>query len=127
MLGDKAYDSAELRDELHERGPIINEVGTRDFWPVIAEAVTFGYGSAGTYGFRRLAVRDRWHNGKAHGDFLSQEFCRKYWVPYLSSGTIVENDEGTERPPWWLWTVSTFQIKYVLLVTVGAFLWRWLM
>jgi alpha-beta hydrolase superfamily lysophospholipase len=39
--------------------PIINEVGTRDIWPAIAESVTTGYGSAGTYGFRRPLVRDR--------------------------------------------------------------------
>ena len=26
------------------KAPIVNEVGTRDFLPVIAEAVTFGYG-----------------------------------------------------------------------------------
>jgi pimeloyl-ACP methyl ester carboxylesterase len=30
--------------------PLINEVGTKDFWPVITEVVTIGYGSAGTYG-----------------------------------------------------------------------------
>jgi hypothetical protein len=107
--------------------PLVNEVGTRDFWPVIAEAVTFGYGSAGTYGFRRPAVRDRWHNGKAHGDFLNQKFCMKYWVPFLRKGEIVEDNETAERPPWWLWAVSTFQIRYLILIAaVGAFLWRWL-
>jgi len=106
--------------------PLVNEVGTRDFWPVIAEVVTFGYGSAGTYGFRRPAVRDRWHNGKAHGDFLNQKFCMKYWVPFLRNGEIVEDNETAERPPWWLWAVSTFQIRYLVLIAVGVLLWRWL-
>jgi len=106
--------------------PLVNEVGTRDFWPVIAEVLTFGYGSAGTYGFRRPAVRDRWHNGKAHGDFLNQEFCMKYWVPFLRNGEVVEDNETAERPPWWLWAVSTFQIRYVVLIAVGVLLWRWL-
>jgi cellulose biosynthesis protein BcsQ len=105
--------------------PLINEVGTRDFWPVIAEAATFRYGSAGTYGFHRPGVVDRWHNGKAAGDFLNQQFCRKYWVPFLSEGRIVTDDEAPEPPPWWLRAVSTFQIKYVSLIAVGAFLWRW--
>ncbi|MGQ0444888.1 MAG: hypothetical protein ACT4O2_07135 [Beijerinckiaceae bacterium] len=59
------------------KGELLNEVGTRDFLPVLAEVVTFGYGSAGTYGFRRPAVRDRWHNGKAHSDFLKRDFCQK--------------------------------------------------
>jgi Leucine Rich repeats (2 copies)/Leucine Rich repeat len=106
--------------------PIINEVGTRDFWPIAAEVVTFGYGSVGTYGFRRPAVRDRWHNGKAHSDFLNRDFCQRYWVPFLTGGAIVEDDEEAERPPWWLWLVSTFQIKYVVLISLGVVIWRWL-
>jgi len=57
--------------------PLLNEVGTRDIWPAIAEAVTFGYGSTGTYGFRRVPVRDRWHNGAAHGDFLKKTLLPK--------------------------------------------------
>ena len=93
---------------------------------MIAEVVTFGYGSAGTYGFLRPAVRDRWHNGKAHSDFLNQKFCSKYWVPFLRNGKIIENNEKAEQPPWWLWAASTFQIKYVILAAVvGVFLWRW--
>ena len=37
--------------------PLVNEVGTRDVWPAIAEAATFGYGSAGAYGFRAQRCR----------------------------------------------------------------------
>jgi len=106
------------------KGELLNEVGTRDFWPVFAEVVTFGYGAAGTYGFRRPAVRDRWHNGKAHSDFLNQQFCQKYWAPFLRDGNIIDNDKEAERPPWWLWAVSVFKIKYiVMLIAAGVFLW----
>jgi hypothetical protein len=105
--------------------PLLNEVGTRDFWPVFAKVVTFGYGAAGTYGFRRPAIRDRWYNGKAHSDFLNPDFCRDYWVPFLREGTIIENDKEAERPPWWLWAVSVFQIKYLVLAAAAVFLyWR---
>jgi pimeloyl-ACP methyl ester carboxylesterase len=31
--------------------PILNDVGTRDIWPALAESVTWGYGSVGSYGF----------------------------------------------------------------------------
>jgi pimeloyl-ACP methyl ester carboxylesterase len=107
--------------------PLINEVGTRDFWPAAAEAVTFGYGSAGTYGFRRAAVLDRWHNGKAHSDFLNKEFCKTHWVPVLHDRPIEPDDKEAEPPPWGLWILSTFQIRYVILAIVaGALLWRWL-
>jgi hypothetical protein len=106
--------------------PLVNEVGTRDFWPAIAEAVTIGYGSAGTYGFRRPAVKDRWHNGKSHSDFLNRDFCTKYWVPFLRNGEFIENDEEPEPTPWWLWVVSTLQIKYMIAIALVAFLWVWL-
>jgi small GTP-binding protein len=106
--------------------PLVNEVGTRDFWPVMAKVITFGYGWPGTYGFRRPPVRDRWHNGRAHSDFLTPEFCRRYWVSCLSGDKWIDDDESADRPPWWLWVVSTFQIKYVLLIVVTALLWRWL-
>jgi hypothetical protein len=65
--------------------------------------VTFGYGSAGTHGFHRTGVRDRWHNGKGHSDFLTPEFCKEYWVPFLRDGKIIDNDENDEkdaRTPW---------------------------
>ena len=52
------------------------------------------------YGFLRPAVQDRRHNGMAHGDFLNAEFCRKYWLPFLRDGTIVEDPEAAEPPPW---------------------------
>jgi len=106
---------------------LINEVGTRDFWPVIAEVVTFGYGSSGTYGFRRPPVRDRWHNGKAHSDFLNEEFCKKYWVPLLRDDEIIDDEERAERTPWWVSTISTFQIRFVvpLIVAVVLYYWFW--
>jgi pimeloyl-ACP methyl ester carboxylesterase len=59
------------------RPPIVNEVGTRDIWPAMAESITLGYGSAGTYGFRRPLVRDRWHNGAGHNFFLTEPFCEQ--------------------------------------------------
>ncbi len=110
--------------------PLINEVGTRDVWPVLAETVTTGYGSAGTYGFRRPGVRDRWHNGKSHSAFLKRDFCLRYWVPFLRDGTIIEDDEDAEPPPWWLSIVTTVQPRYliaiILMVFVGWFVARFI-
>lgn len=75
-----------FEDYRHRFNPdLINEVGTRDYWPVIAKVVTFGYGWAGTYGFRRPAVRDRWHNGKAHSDFLKSRI-----LPNILDTLLVE-------------------------------------
>jgi hypothetical protein len=109
--------------------PILNEVGARDVWPAIAESVTWGYGSAGTYGFRRPRVRDRWHPGAGHGYFLDPKFCRKYWIPFFKDGTIVEGAKNPEDPPVWLKTLSVIRLKYVLLgvalaVLIPVYLFR---
>ena len=101
--------------------PLINEVGTRDIWPVLAQTMTTGYGSAGTCGFRRSGVHDRWHNGKTHSDFLTCEFCERYWVPFLGDGTIIEDDAKAESPPWWLQIVATVQPRY--LIAAACILW----
>jgi hypothetical protein len=102
--------------------PIINEVGTRDIWPAIAESITLGYGSAGTYGFRRPLVRDRWHNGARHGYFLDAQFCKRFWSPFLRDGTFVPGAETPESPSLWLQSLSIVKIKYILTVLVLAFL-----
>jgi hypothetical protein len=92
--------------------PVINEVGNRDFWPAVAESVTWGYGSAGTYGFRRPRVRDRWHAKAGHGYFLNARFCNRYWVPFLREGTIVEG-ALPESAPLWIRLISIFPLKYL--------------
>src|ERR1700722_166366 len=100
------------------KGQIINEIGTADPWPALAESVTTGYGSAGTYGFRRPGVRDRWHNDARHGDFLTAEFCKKFWIPYLlteDADDIVEGDTAPKSPPCWVRLISIFKIKYIVV------------
>ena len=103
--------------------PIVNEVGTRDVWPAIAQNVTTGYGSAGTYGFRRPLVRDRWHNEARHGYFLDQHFCKKFWVPFLKTGQIVPGAKAPESPRMWLQLLPVFKVIVVvgLLGLAGLF------
>lgn len=96
--------------------PILNDVGTRDIWPAMAESVTWGYGSAGTYGFRRPLVKDRWHNGAGHGFFLKPGFCSKFWVPFLQEGHIEEASKEPESPRLWIQLLSIVRLKYVALV-----------
>ena len=83
--------------------PILNDVGTRDVWPAMAESVTLGYGSAGTYGFHRPLVLDRWHNGAGHNFFLKDDrFCEKFWIPFLRDGTVELGAVTPEEPRWWI-------------------------
>jgi pimeloyl-ACP methyl ester carboxylesterase len=72
-------------DQVLERfvHPLLNEIGTKDFLPAMAESAGWGYGSVGSTGFNRPPVETRWHHGFRHSDFLSEEFCNKFWIPFL--------------------------------------------
>jgi hypothetical protein len=98
--------------------PVLNEVGTRDPWPATADFLTFGYGSAGTTGFNKPFVKDRYHNKAGHNYFLNATFARDYWVPFLRDGTVRPGSENPENPPWWVVLLITFKIKYLLAAAV---------
>lgn len=98
--------------------PLLNDVGTADPWPAIAEALTTDYGSAGTTGFNRPGVEDRYHNDKGHGHFLSGAFATTFWAPFLRDGTVVPGDSPAKDPPLWVRLISTFKIKYLLLAAL---------
>jgi len=94
-----------LRDDfpLHQyldrfNQPLINEVGTRDFLPALAQSVTWGYGSVGSNGYNAPPVETRWHRRLFHSDFLTPEFCTRFWIPFLRDGTIVRADAPSTLP-----------------------------
>lgn len=89
-----------LEKYLHQfTAPIHNEIGTRDYWPVVAAALTFSYGSVGADGFQRAGVQDRWHKDFRHSDFLTQQFCEKFFIPSLL-GKEVDGDDAVSFPAW---------------------------
>lgn len=80
--------------------PVLNEVGTMDRWPLVASAVTFGYGSIGTYGYFGAPVIDRFHLNAGHGHFTNAGFTTKFWLPFLletGRNGVVPGDEPTEE------------------------------
>lgn len=100
--------------------PIINEVGSKDYLPALAESVTWGYGSAGTYGFRSPRIRDRWHNDTGHSQFLTDAFCKRFWVPFFTDGTIVEADREFKAPSFYIRFISKFKIRNLLVILISA-------
>jgi hypothetical protein len=104
---------------------VLNEVGTRDIWPVMAVSATWGYGSAGAFGFNRTPVYDRYHKGVSHSAFLNAPFCKSWWVPVLR-GDKPRPADLPESPPFWLRLFSVIHFKYVviaLLALWGAHVW----
>lgn len=95
-------------------GSILNEVATKDPWPAIAESMTTGYGSAGTFGFKRPRIVDRWHLG-GHSHLINKENCRSYWLPFLNNGEIIETNISP-KVPFWISALNTIRLKYWFIV-----------
>lgn len=79
-------------------GPLLNEIGTKDFLPALAESAGWGYGSVGSTGFNRSPVETRWHHGYRHSDFLTEDFCKKSWIPFLEGNKPEPGDKPVQLP-----------------------------
>ena len=100
------------------RSDILNEVAAKDVWPAFAESITTGYGSAGTFGFKRPRIYDRWNNG-GHSAVLNAKHARDYWLPFLSSGEI-KPIEASSRVPFWIRLINFVRLKYWILFALLA-------
>ena len=112
-------------DKVHaqvEVGNVINDVGRRDVWPVMAKLLTFGYGDAGTHGFG-FGARDRFHNAR-HGDYFEGDFPQKFWAPWIHSGELVPPNQevGESSIPGWLGVRGLNWIGFPLVAMVLGFL-----
>jgi hypothetical protein len=66
----------------------VNDAGTRDWWPIIAEATRPSmFGATGTCGFSRYPVVDRYFN-YSHGGGITQDHINGWILPTLSTGSV---------------------------------------
>jgi hypothetical protein len=96
----------------------------------MAACVTWGYGSIGSFGFNHPAVRTRWHEGFRHSDFLTPDFCKKYWIPFLRDGTIVKGSDKPSRLPWTIRAITKIPLRWIFLLLClglpGLAVWHFL-
>jgi len=104
--------------------PILNDCGTKDWWPVIAKSFTWGFGPSGTFGFGTLGIRDRF-NEYGHSEYFNEQFVNDYWLPYLLNGEIVPTAwESVRRTPsGWMSMPLWFQAKYLVVAALVYFVW----
>ena len=102
------------------REAIINDCGTRDVWPVIARAVTWGYGASGTYGFGDFNVRDRFHP-LTHSQFFEDKFIDRYWVSAVNGDTVEfsPGDKKAASTPGWF-SLLNVPLRWLLPVAAIA-------
>ncbi len=104
---------------------VLNDCGTKDIWPILAHAATFGYGPTGTFGFGDPKVRDRFH-ALTHGDYFNTEFVEEYWVPYVGSGEIPGTDWEKSRstPAWWMSLLAWVPSRWFIWgAPLGVLVW----
>jgi pimeloyl-ACP methyl ester carboxylesterase len=105
-------------------GAVVNDVGTKDVWPVVAFVGTFGYGPSGALGFKHPYVQDRYFP-IGHSDFFEPSHVRDYWVPFLIEGRVVQSEHSTTRgvSAWWARHLPTWPAKIALWAVVWALAW----
>lgn len=99
----------------------VNEVGTRDIWPVFARVASFGYGESGSFGFKTSRVWDRFFD-YGHSDFFTDVHFKTFWQPFILKGQVVASPWDSKRPtPSWLVSVlgGIPMVKGLLLLAVG--------
>lgn len=104
---------------------VINEVGTKDVWPVMARVASWGYGCSGTMGFQTNRVTDRYFD-YGHSDFFQKNHVTIYWRPFVENGTIVNSPWDTKRPsqPWFIQFGGNFPlIKSSLFLLMIGIIW----
>ena len=101
---------------------VLNEVGSRDIWPILAKSITWNYGSTGTFGFQTPGVRDRYHN-LAHSDYFKPGFAEEYWVPWIRDGAEKQTAyEISDRPstPFFKNLLEIVPLKWVIIFLLLA-------
>jgi hypothetical protein len=102
-----------------DRQEILNDVGTRDVWPVLAQTTTWGYGSSGTFGFKQYALLDRFHDF-THSDFFGESWVKTYWIPFICNGEVNNSPWDSKRPtpPVYFGILTVLHVKYVILACI---------
>jgi pimeloyl-ACP methyl ester carboxylesterase len=110
---------------------VINDIGTKDIWPVLAKTSTFGYGASGALGFNTSTIENRYHD-VAHSDFFTNELFGKYWLPFILDGEIVKSPNTTKRQTksYYISILSLFPgislFLIPLFIIAGVSLYKWL-
>lgn len=99
---------------------IVNECGSKDIWPVIAQCSTWGYGASGTYGFGVIVVKDRYHEA-SHSQYFFPAFVDEYWIPLIHRGEYKDTEFGSKRPTTPL-LLSLFGVLPINYIIVACFL-----
>lgn len=96
---------------------VVNDCSPVDIWPLIAYIINpFSYEATGTYGFRRIGIKDRFFSVR-HGGCISVDHFAKYILPMLMSGVMKLGERPRSAIPYFL---PEYARVLLLLLLAGA-------
>lgn len=100
-----------------QAGSVLNDVGTKDVWPIIATCTTFGYGASGFLGFQKSFVIDRYFK-YAHSTYFvpKRRHVKKYWLPFIRDGEVVPSRWSLRKPK------TSFFVLWMAHPLIGRFM-----
>ena len=118
------YPWYKVKHRLH--GTVINDVGVKDIWPIMAKAFSWGYGASGTFGFKRSYVENRYFD-YSHSDYMHTKHISRYWVPFLLHGQIKKSTFSVEnyKVPYWMSLISFLPVKTIIVAIFICLFYRY--
>lgn len=82
-----------------KKGSIINDVGTKDIYPLVATCSSLGYGASGFRGFQNGLVLDRYFP-YGHSTFFEKKrkHIKRFWRPFIESGKVRKSLWDVRKP-----------------------------
>lgn len=109
---------------------IINEYGTNDIYPVLAEGCSLGYGATGRFGFGKSGIHDRAHDF-GHSDYFASEtgkgedFVREWWKPVFEGMDVKNSDHSAKsRYRVFILLYLRYFITFVIVAAMALLVYR---
>lgn len=104
----------------------VNECGSRDIWPILAQSGSWGYGASGTFGFGGYGIRDRFHD-LPHSGYFIPDFINTFWRPLVHEGHYAPSAFERSRPtaPYWRSAVTMLPLRWAVLALLIVPLMYW--
>ena len=93
---------------------IVNERADKDFWPILAESISWKYSATGTFGINFHPVLERIIQGH-HGSFFSDKHILSWALFFESNSIAVGEDYIKLHWPWKLISKPFFRIRDIMI------------
>jgi hypothetical protein len=109
---------------------VVNDCGTKDVWPVVAQWFVIGMGIAGRRGFAGITGRAHGLVNRyfkfGHSGFFTDAFMEEWWLPLLSEDKVRLGPETVSPTPGFAaaWETYADPVKVaVLLIPLAVIAW----